>query len=489
MPNSQTSPEMDLDTCWCPVCDKQIQPKRFQVPITNQPNDEQATAPPPPPSSPQDEPRKKQQKPRQRVVGGLVQGTGRVKPNGALRHPSPPKQHQPQVKAKPTQPIKYRTVIDQGPLPLFCSDTCKQRDWDFHNPPSPITDSDDSTSPSSLESDSSLPSPPPPSPRQPSDLSPSIATLARIYNFPPLPPVHDYPRERDIPRPEVPAFNSGMMMAARHLEAIVPPKKPRRQFGKYTEPPEPIKIIPGWNDGTSRWRACVYGFAPPPATLAAPLLDDELPAPYKTCVATPHRGRSNANDQVRAPERPAAQRDAETEDLLAMYAQSFKRQPRLSPPASTSETAQSQSPRRRERSLVHPDAEGQLLVPNVKMRLSGGSSASLSSVASSSVPRRSPRSPLAQPAETSDSKSAKTSKSADRSESDALFPSFSRPTFETRSWSYDNVMTYPVMQVPAKKVKKVVKQVVDGVEQSVEVEVDEEPKRLFLFADTVVRRK
>ncbi|KAF7424977.1 hypothetical protein PC9H_010288 [Pleurotus ostreatus] len=43
------------------------------------------------------------------------------------------------------------------------------------------------------------------------------------------------------------------------------------------------------------------------------------------------------------------------------------------------------------------------------------------------------------------------------------------------------------MKLPPKKVKHIEKRVVDGVEQQVEFE--EVCKKLFLFADTVVRRK
>jgi len=44
------------------------------------------------------------------------------------------------------------------------------------------------------------------------------------------------------------------------------------------------------------------------------------------------------------------------------------------------------------------------------------------------------------------------------------------------------------MQVPPKKVKKIETQIIDGEEHEVEVEVNEEPKRLFLFAPTVIVR-
>ena len=69
----------------------------------------------------------------------------------------------------------------------------------------------------------------------------------------------------------------------------------------------------------------------------------------------------------------------------------------------------------------------------------------------------------------------------------SLLTSFpSNLSLTARSWSYDNVKTYPIMQLPLKKVKKLETHVVNGEERQVEVEVEiaEERKRLFLFAPT-----
>ena len=56
-----------------------------------------------------------------------------------------------------------------------------------------------------------------------------------------------------------------------------------------------------------------------------------------------------------------------------------------------------------------------------------------------------------------------------------------------QSWSYDNFNTYPVMQLPPKKVKQMQKQIVDGKECEVEVEVEvvEERKCLFKLAPSL----
>jgi len=65
-----------------------------------------------------------------------------------------------------------------------------------------------------------------------------------------------------------------------------------------------------------------------------------------------------------------------------------------------------------------------------------------------------------------------------------------RSAVETRSWSYDNLVTYPIMQLPPKKEKRVERRFVDGVEKEVEIEVELPPaplKRLFLFPGKDVR--
>jgi len=62
-------------------------------------------------------------------------------------------------------------------------------------------------------------------------------------------------------------------------------------------------------------------------------------------------------------------------------------------------------------------------------------------------------------------------------------PTTKRPGVETRSWSYDNVTTYPVMPMPPRKEIRYERRVVDGVTTVVETEVEVQPqlKRLFLF--------
>ncbi|KAF7347130.1 WD-REPEATS-REGION domain-containing protein [Mycena venus] len=77
-----------------------------------------------------------------------------------------------------------------------------------------------------------------------------------------------------------PAYTSGVMMAHKRIDAILPkPLKPG-------ERPPPLKAVPGWTDGSQAWRMSTYSFAPPPKT-HADVLDPSRKA-YETCVASPH---------------------------------------------------------------------------------------------------------------------------------------------------------------------------------------------------------
>ena len=179
-----------MDPSWCPGCDKRILPKRIVVPISptppppvpSSPSDTEHVPPPPPaptpvPSSP--EVRKKPlhgvldpARARRAYGGGLLQGTGRLRPGGGLRPRFPPpilpeQQHHhkkvitpPQLAPRAVQeaqilqgnptatrigtvhpplgppvvpvvtqaPRKTRVVISQEPTPLYCSDECRARD-------------------------------------------------------------------------------------------------------------------------------------------------------------------------------------------------------------------------------------------------------------------------------------------------------------------------------------------------------------------------
>ncbi|KAF9486617.1 hypothetical protein BDN71DRAFT_1594838, partial [Pleurotus eryngii] len=253
---------MDYDDAWCPVCEREIIPKRYLVPF--QPGVPPAPAPAPPPTSPRSYPTKlngkKSKTTRTRVAGGLVQGTGRVKPNGALKPPPP---LTPAVQTKTTnskaQPLRTRLVIDPAPLPLYCSDECRVADMYFSSDIHPLghattreslSRSPDSISSSANSSSSMVDS-------QKSSSSSGYGVLP-LPPFPPLPPLVT---STSISPPsladewEIPTVPSKPFDAKKILRSLVPEPRKRQQFGNYIVPPEPLKEIRGWTDDSNAWRA------------------------------------------------------------------------------------------------------------------------------------------------------------------------------------------------------------------------------------------
>ncbi|GLB38415.1 hypothetical protein LshimejAT787_0502800 [Lyophyllum shimeji] len=451
----------------------------------------------PPPSSPQSSNvRRTKTSGTQRQRGGLVQGTGRLRPNGSIKRAD----SKPQAPPIPAAPVRLRTVIDQGPTPLYCSDECQMADLnraiphDF-NPQRSSTSSPDSFSSrtihsdstaSSVESQSSVESAPPTTP-----MSPSLATLAAIYNFPPLPPpapVDD--DDTPVTCRSSNEYSSGIMMAARCITSELCAKSQKRNaYGHLTTSTEPRKPIPGWTDGSNAWRATVYSITSPDSTPVThkSFATRSSRAVQSTLTHSAPRARTSAS----LPTHAVSESDAE---LLTRFSQSFRRSSgsstRLSTspaPLSTSPSSSSSFPmsppqQKRERSLLKRGAEGKLLVPQVMMRVnSSTSSASLSSQWSTSS--RSAKSPLSQASSSSDEDDR-----TQRCDSASSLPQTTkRPTVETRSWSYDNIKTYPIMRLPPKTriEKRKERRIVDGaeveVEVDVEVEIEEKVKRLFLF--------
>ncbi|KAF8964359.1 hypothetical protein BDZ97DRAFT_1816100 [Flammula alnicola] len=491
---------MDFDSAWCPACDRQIQPKRYtiQVPTTTSiPH-----PPPPPPSSP------RRSKGTIKQKAGLVNGTGRMRHNGTIKTP-------PQVV------MKQRTVIDQGPTPLYCSDECQFADLNSRRRGAPIDPASEepnsksapikpsnkkafTTAPSETDSDasSSDSSPPPP--------MTSMEKFAAMYNFPPMPPP---PPPFDEPMSELDyaprEYNSGIMMAGRLISSLCPPPA-KPQVGPYRTPQEPRKPIPGWTDGSNAWRSAVYSFTAP-NTANDPFHREAAAKAYGSFSASSHRSSrgvhvsrassSSTLPSLQTANAAAASFHSASDDMISKFAANFSRRSEsraslyagggsaTSPvPSSAGSTHSLPIPSpKRERSLLHRGAEGKLLVPDVKMKVHSGSSASLSSTwsgpgSSSAASRRSTsvRSPLSVTSDSDDDTERCDSKASLRRD-------VKRPTVEnTRSWSYDNVQTYDIMPIPPKKVKKMEKRIVDGEEREVEVEVEEYPerKRLFLFAPT-----
>ncbi|KDR82793.1 hypothetical protein GALMADRAFT_134348 [Galerina marginata CBS 339.88] len=464
---------MDFDVAWCPACDRQIVPKRYTITVPVQ----QQQLPPPPPSSP----RRTKGK-----TGGLVNGTGRLRHNGTVKAPAPPVL------------TKQRTVIDQGPIPLYCSDECQFADLNTHRrqapldpaqeeprPDAPINASKKASFSSSSETDSDRSS----ASQSPPTAMSSLDKLIAMYNFPPLPPP---PPTFDEPAPEpAPEYNSGIMMAGRLITSLCPPPA-KPQVGKYRPAQEPRKPIPGWTDGSNAWRSTVYSFTAPKSPTDPFHRDTSLKASGSFSASSHrHSSRKAYASTSELSSAPAAAMRSASDEMINKFSQSFIRrsESRMSlynahvpaTPASPSSVHSLPLSPKRERSLVHPGAQGKLLVPDVKLKVHSeynGSSGSLSSGWSgptSASSRRSVRSPLSVTSDSDD----------DTERCDSALSRPKCPIVEnTRSWSYDNVKTYEIMPIPPKKVKKMEKQVVNGQEKEVEVEVEvfEERKRLFLFA-------
>ncbi|KAH9949843.1 hypothetical protein B0H21DRAFT_70272 [Amylocystis lapponica] len=558
--------DIAFDTTWCPVCNRQILPKRTYVPIVPQPAP--VAAPAPPPSSPSSDPKNLDAAPQARLPrnktgtirargGGLVHGTGRVKPNGALKRsePTPAKRSPPPTAAepaptKPAGPVRHRTIIDQGPVPLYCSDECRLADLQYSHgaiaidyaperctsPPqlpapqsstSDFSGPDESDDSGSFESRSSLVSSLPPSTTATSMSSSGYvnkgyAALARLYNLPPPPPPPPLLRTESSSSDTSPMeYQSGVMMAARRIKAALCPEQPKRS--SWSQPPPaqdtPRKPIPGWTDGSHAWRASVYSFAAP-SEVSGSREDDNLAPAYKSFVASTHRSKgvystlsestptaydsSASVTSLPATGPPTGVRSrSEAEEMYSKYALSFSRrsESRASLP-STSPTGSSRSLpnapiRHREVPLVKRGAEGRLLVPAGQMRRvpsalsSEGPSSWSSSAHSAYTTGNRKRSPLSRQNSDASMESADTASQDDDDAShwSASVSGTQKRAPQMRSWSYADTMTYPIMQLPPKKEKRIERRIVDGEERDVEVEVEivKPLKRLFLFPDKEVR--
>lgn len=134
-----------LDTSWCPVCDKLILPRRYAVAIEPPP---QPPALAPPPLTRQHSGRGKAGGTANAHLkalarnhgGGLLHGTGRIRPGGGLKRNASTSNMVPtlqQQQPAPAIPIaaRERIVIDQGQTPLYCSEECRKADLELANIP------------------------------------------------------------------------------------------------------------------------------------------------------------------------------------------------------------------------------------------------------------------------------------------------------------------------------------------------------------------
>ncbi|KAI0087022.1 hypothetical protein BDY19DRAFT_986340 [Irpex rosettiformis] len=578
--------DIAFDTTWCPTCSRQILPKRIQVPVTPQPP---AAAPAPPPSSPISLPEltllaaeTKSEQSQTRVArnktvrarnGGLVHGTGRVKPNGTIKRPSPSnptaarKQASapvpppsPTLPAQPTAPVRHRTVIDPSPTPLYCSDECRLADMqsisglninynpERHGSPTvPTTapsravneeDSSDSSIGSSLESEVSSvsarsSSPTPSTQRKPRSgpIPIGYAALASIYDLPPCPPPPPFqpdPKPEPVKHNPSEEYTSGIIMAARRIQSVLGPQEKRKPSWStpasklstayanqayalgYSGSQQHREVIPGWTDGSDKWRASVYSFARPSEDVdVSPQGDyDNRNDAYRGFVSTPCRSRgvfstmgelkegeeSKPERMQRVASHPCTRARSEAEELYTRWDMSFTRRCESRTSASHQATLVSTSPAssthslpayssRKTRNILKKGAEGKLLVPNVQMKRTDSSmSLERMSLSRQGSETSVSRSKLARTESTSGSSVTEEDEIDDTLSTLDFRPKKAcSPPMSSEPW-YQNESTYPLLHIPRKE-KKMIKKVIDGKEviQEVVVEVFPERKRLFLF--------
>jgi len=278
------------------------------------------------------------------------------------------------------------------------------------------------------------------------------------------------------------------MMAAKRIQAALCPDPATKRVTSRNELPPPQKPIPGWTDGSDAWRESVYSFSPRSDSMVTVgaaskpsfTATSSRGVQWTSCEGTASSSCSSFPAQSRSSQHLPRSSQSYTDELYAKYSLPLSRRcesrttlfPHTAssgqsvPPLSPTSTS---SRRRRETPLVKPGAEGRLLVPNVTLRAHSASGQSLSSASLCS--------PLSRyPSELSEDSLWNEQRSTSASTS-------SRPQVQVRSWSYDNIKTYPVMMPPPKKEKRVERRIVDGHLEEVEIEVEivQPLKRLFLF--------
>jgi len=224
-------------------------------------------------------------------------------------------------------------------------------------------------------------------------MSPSVAALARMYQFPPLPPRPPLLDEEEpaLERDPAEQYQSGIMMAARRIKAaLCPDPTIKRSLHSYCQQPtRERKPIPGWTDGSDAWRYSVYSFASPSESATkGQLSSEDRPSAYKSFAASPHRSvgvystvgddhgtPTGVCDSSLASQPPSgvqqAARSSTYEELYSKYPLSFSRRSE----SRTSLCGSSPHPQsfpvlenQLEQNIIKPGAEGKLLVLDVKLR-------------------------------------------------------------------------------------------------------------------------
>ena len=265
-----------------------------------------------------------------------------------------------------------------------------------------------------------------------------MATLAAIYDFPPLPPPGPIAPIEGSAKASEPdhrfnEYHGGIMMVAKKIEATLCKKTSNKSGSSFNiEPPKPI---PGWTDGTHAWRESVYNFSPRSSSVTT-VGTDQKPSfaasshrgvQWTSTDGTPGSSSSLPSTQC-SPSRTIPRSSQSYEDeLYSKYylplARRSESRTTLFPPSSSYSTSSmpprspsstSTTRRRRENPVIKASAEGRLLVPKVTMRAHSSSSQSVSSASLCS--------PLSRSDLSEDSMS-----SDQRSSSDSAAPSSRQP--------------------------------------------------------------
>lgn len=221
----------------------------------------------------------------------------------------------------------------------------------------------------------------------------SHAALAPFYGFPPLPPAPRVSHRTSSLDQCSPTndYQSGVMMAAQRIKAALCPEPPKRTgFGPHPPVSKERKPIPGWTDGSDAWRASVYSFAAPrDLSIPSSELEHDDRRAYKSFVAASQRqggvystldaayhAPSTSNN---SPSKPIP-RNRTVDELYTKYPLAISRRV-------TSRSSMSTSPvggqarslptsigpivrKTKEVPLLKRGAEGKLLVPDVKLKVS-----------------------------------------------------------------------------------------------------------------------
>lgn len=186
------------------------------------------------------------------------------------------------------------------------------------------------------------------------------AALASIYDLPPCPPPPPFqPDPKPKPTIESPAdeYTSGIIMVARRMQSILG----RPEVQRTTQ-----MVIPGWTDGSNKWRASVYSFARPSedVDVSSDGVFDNRNNAYRGFVSTPCRSRRSHISGRATPQTPQtlARAHSEAKELYSKWDMSF---------ADRCESRAKMFPNyasKISRGILKKGAEGLLLVPDVQMK-------------------------------------------------------------------------------------------------------------------------